>query len=250
MAGFFRQLAEQALRPATSLRSAAAAPFAGESARDAAVDDAAPEPTATVINADAGTRAMHPARPSTAAALRPGSSDGDAAAPKMRGRPASAPASADDVETPVAPGPRDERLPVPRNRRRTATADAGVPALTDDAGSAARRGQTSSRTVTGEQAVRPRDPGRILPAADARAPIKAAGLVPSHGRTAGAHAPASSSRTLDAKPVAPEVHIHIGRIELTAATAAHARGGGRDSGPERKPMSLDAYLQKRGRKSP
>ena len=248
MAGFFRQLAEQALRPATSLRSAAAAPFAGEQARDAAVDDASPEPTAPAIIADAGTSPMRPAPPSTAAASRSGSSDGDAAAPRKRGRPA--PASADNVETPLAPGPRDEPSPVSRNGSRTATAGAATGPLPDDSVPALRRGRANPGTVAAEQAVRQRDPGRILPVADARAPMKAAGLVSSRGRTAGMPAPASRDRTPAAAPVAPEVHIHIGRIELTAATAAPAGGGGRASSPGRKPMSLDAYLQQRRRNSP
>jgi hypothetical protein len=46
----------------------------------------------------------------------------------------------------------------------------------------------------------------------------------------------------------PEVHIHIGRIELTAATPAPVVR--REAGAGRKPLSLDAYLKQRGSKSP
>jgi len=48
---------------------------------------------------------------------------------------------------------------------------------------------------------------------------------------------------------APDVHIHIGRVELTAVTAPAAAR--RMSAPQaRKPMSLDEYLQQRRRKTP
>lgn len=47
---------------------------------------------------------------------------------------------------------------------------------------------------------------------------------------------------------APEVHIHIGRIELTAATPAPAAP--RREAATRKPMSLDDYLRSRGRSTP
>jgi len=44
-------------------------------------------------------------------------------------------------------------------------------------------------------------------------------------------------------PAIPDVHIHIGRIELTALAAPAAR---REAPPaERKPMSLEDYLGRR-----
>jgi hypothetical protein len=47
---------------------------------------------------------------------------------------------------------------------------------------------------------------------------------------------------------APEVHIHIGRVELTALQAPQAKSAPRSSG--KKPMSLDDYLRQRdGRRS-
>jgi len=42
---------------------------------------------------------------------------------------------------------------------------------------------------------------------------------------------------------APEVHIHIGRIELTAVPSPSAPK--RESAPAKKPMTLDEYLQQR-----
>lgn len=46
---------------------------------------------------------------------------------------------------------------------------------------------------------------------------------------------------------APEVHIHIGRIELTAVT--QPAQGKREAAVARKPMSLDEYLRQRGSKA-
>lgn len=54
-------------------------------------------------------------------------------------------------------------------------------------------------------------------------------------------------RRADAE-TAPEVHIHIGRIELTAV--APPKPPRRESAAARKPMSLDEYLQHRNRKTP
>jgi hypothetical protein len=51
-----------------------------------------------------------------------------------------------------------------------------------------------------------------------------------------------------AAPPAPDVHIHIGRVELTAiAPPAPVR---RESASGRKPMSLDEYLRRRGGRGP
>lgn len=245
MAGFFRQLAEQALRPATSLRSAVAAPFAGGQSWAAAADESSPEHAMPAIRADALTNRTRPPSPPTAAVP----SDGDAEVPRTRRRSASASPSADDVEMPPAPEPRDERSAVPRHSNRTATA-AAMADLPDEPTPSLRRDRTDSRTIPARQAVRQRDPGRILPTGDAHASMKTAGLVPSRGRPAGVPAPAGPNRTQAVTAAAPEVHIHIGRIELSAGTAAPAGAGGRASGAGRKPMSLDAYLQHRRRKSP
>ena len=46
---------------------------------------------------------------------------------------------------------------------------------------------------------------------------------------------------------APEVHIHIGRIELTAISPSAPSKRDRES---KKPMSLDEYLSRRGGKAP
>ncbi len=51
------------------------------------------------------------------------------------------------------------------------------------------------------------------------------------------------------EPAAPDVHIHINRIELTALTAPTPTRRGSGSQPH-KPMSLDEYLQQRKRRTP
>jgi hypothetical protein len=51
----------------------------------------------------------------------------------------------------------------------------------------------------------------------------------------------------DVTQPAPEVHIHIGRIELTAAPAPTPAKKPREA-PRRRAMSLDEYLQQRGRR--
>jgi hypothetical protein len=58
--------------------------------------------------------------------------------------------------------------------------------------------------------------------------------------------PRMESRS-DAEPPAPEVHIHIGRIELTAAAAPPAAKKPREA-RTRRAMSLDEYLQQRSRR--
>jgi hypothetical protein len=57
---------------------------------------------------------------------------------------------------------------------------------------------------------------------------------------------AAPTRAAAAEPPAPvpDVHIHIGRLELTALTAAPAPRRERAT-PEHKPMSLDDYLRRR-----
>lgn len=51
------------------------------------------------------------------------------------------------------------------------------------------------------------------------------------------------------EPAAPDVHIHINRVELTAI-AAPAPARRASSTQPNKPMSLDQYLQQRKRKTP
>jgi hypothetical protein len=53
---------------------------------------------------------------------------------------------------------------------------------------------------------------------------------------------------MTAAPAAPDVHIHIGRVELTALQPPAPRPAPRRE--EKKPMSLEEYLRQRdGRRS-
>ncbi len=51
------------------------------------------------------------------------------------------------------------------------------------------------------------------------------------------------------EPAAPDVHIHINRVELSALTAPAPTRRASGSQPH-KPMSLDEYLQQRKRRTP
>lgn len=55
------------------------------------------------------------------------------------------------------------------------------------------------------------------------------------------------SSRFDAAPPA-DVHIHIGRVELTAITPASTPARSEPAAAAKKPMSLDEYLRQRGRR--
>lgn len=94
----------------------------------------------------------------------------------------------------------------------------------DDARPAAR-----ARTAAAVPPIRPALPVRV-----------GAALPP-----AAAAARAAQGRAVEAPAPAPDVHIHIGRIELTAHTAPEPRRAA--AAPAHKPMSLEDYLGLRNR---
>lgn len=93
------------------------------------------------------------------------------------------------------------------------------------------RAAASSRTETSVPPIRPALPARTHVAVAPARPVAAAR--------------AAQALAVEAPEPAPDVHIHIGRIELTALTApAPRRAAG---APAHKPMSLDDYLGRRNR---
>ena len=234
MARYLRQLAEQALKPANALRSAAAVAFSPEPAvAGDEADTMLPSGLAmdVPLTAAAGVATPRPAQTiATSPDSGPLSSDAAPARAPMAGAPASGhrPSSAD------VPAPASTTAPValPAARRNT-------PPL---AGRRAASDEALERPAHDDPAATP-SPHRLMPAA---APT----LTPV-ARPAGEPQALSASprgRVEPAAERAPDIHIHIGRIELSAATPAAA--------PKRKaataagPMTLDAYLRQRGRKAP
>lgn len=236
MARYLRQLAEQAIRPATALRSAAAAAFAPEPMIPGDEAD-------TIIvsgRKDGGPRAPDAAAPATHSPHTTAGLPDSGPAPPDAGRArdpiaAAAAASGKDGSLAHEPGPAAAAVrPAARPVRGRSTPT--VP------GKRAAAAQTTEPPMRDERSARP----PLQPAS----PAAGAMLTPAPHPARGAQARPTSPRTRadsGAAP-APDIHIHIGRIELTAATpAAPAK---RTAAPGARPMTLDAYLRQRGRKAP
>jgi hypothetical protein len=220
MAGFFQRVAEDSLAPTTRLRPAAALPYARRA--NALVEESA-------VAADV------PDVEQPHASLTP--------RPVVRTPPAPNPVVNSTSIERHREMPRDAAVPDERESSRSvavAQSDPGeleLQELTTRRHTQRTTARTESvATASRESAVRASSGAqidtRVTPAAAARA-----------GQTAAATGSARSTRPpRDASPP-PDVHIHIGRIELTAVTPCeqprreHARG--------KKPMSLDEYLQRR-----
>ena len=224
MAGFFRQTVQRTRATTSRLHSAAALPYAamrespGEDpawANDAAsisIPDATPR--AVRIAADP----MHAApteaswQPAVEAVLlRQPSEESPLAqretdpAPQLRPRAARTTRSIVEHVLSLAPPSPSFPIDVPQA---TVAANVASPSMANAARAPMLRGSAAPKP----QARNPHDP-------DA-------------GRT--------RARARDAEPAAPEVHIHIGRVELTANTASSPQ---RSTPRERRPLSLDDYLQ-------
>ncbi len=232
MSGFLRWQAERALGQASGVRPARQPPgFAAGPSRsgDAAAAFASP--------GDFGT-AERPFDAPSPDLTRPARADAMPATPRAPAAPLS-----DTPRTPVAPVP----APTDDVAVTTASQYGDAPAPHAQPPSAAdRRGERADRSAIDDRG--PRD--RPLIADDKTPPDFSSrrGLVPqpipriaarlARNRPAG---DASEAR-LAASP-APDVHIHIGRVELTAIAAAAPR---RESAANaKKPMSLEEYLRRR-----
>jgi hypothetical protein len=102
---------------------------------------------------------------------------------------------------------------------------------------AAARSSERVQAAPRERSLSRDDRGRITPARVAAAPPHVSLAPGNRGR--------KDERVRDSSPA--EVHIHIGRIELTAvAPPAPPR---RQSTPGKPAMSLDEYLQRRERRA-
>lgn len=236
MARYLRQLAEQAITPTTALRSATAAAFP-------------PEPAFPLDPADATTASV----PSME---RPGDADAVALAPPSLRTIAAAPDS-----EPRSPAERRSHDPITA----TSSASNGRPPAAGEPAPAPATARASNRPAAARNAsqntterLRPAETtDRPAPAEAAAAPSSrtsspavGATLVP--GSPTVRREPSSAAphrpRLESATAAAPDIHIHIGRIELTAATPPVAAK--RTAGTGTRPMTLDAYLRQRGRKTP
>ena len=236
MAGYFRQLADRVLDPAPGLRPLTIVP--GAQAREPDVEDVLtsirrvadpPGIAARDVVDPAPGRASRdaPAVPPASATDSNVGQPGDTSrAGEDTHRTTMPPLLPDEAPTPPAlhgflpPSPTDTRKRAPLIAR-------------DDASARAERIATVS----------PRSPSMKHAPSPWHAPPDA--FRPTSIRTNPQHD--RRTQVADAQ-AAPEVHIHIGRIELTAI--APSRPARRESAASRKPMSLDEYLQHRNRKAP
>lgn len=183
--------------------------------------------------ADAGGRPVASDASHSAAALAAGSRAPGAPGP-VRPDDAGAAPPVMLPELPAAPVPHHAAAaPEPAA---IASGPAPLTALRRSAGD----GNTGGAGDTGDTAG---DPAPLLPRTPAATPL-AAPPVPRDG--AHRHGPAAGTAMAGAAGEGgTEVHIHIGRIDVTALQSAPAPR--RRPAPAQAPMSLDGYLAKRGR---
>ena len=235
MAGYFRQLADRVLDPVPALHPLTIASEA--QVREPYVEDV---PTSIRHGADpSGIAARHVVDPAPAWASRDASTVSPASATEsMLGQPSDTSCAGEAMHRTTMPQLPDESPtppvlhgflpPSPTNTHKRA------PLIARDGLSARAEpiATVSPRPPSMKQAP---SPWRAPPDVFRPAPIR---TNPQHGRR---------TQAADAQ-AAPEVHIHIGRIELTAI--APSKPARRESVADKKPMSLDEYLQHRNRKVP
>lgn len=229
MAGFFRELATRALSPRGTVHPVSAAPYSPRAESElpdaevwpgAALPEAPAAPAAPIDAARVpGDRVSSPASDNQKPSLgeddvlfpsrEPAAILGRIAAPGVEVTRGSAPQLAAAAREPMSPDARDAPA-------------ADTPAPVRSTASAPRP----------PHSVTPLRPAAIA----ARAPVAPTALR------------VESRADADTQP-APEVHIHIGRIELTAA-AAPAQAAKPRKPATRKALSLDEYLQQRSRRAP
>ncbi len=217
MAGFFRDLATRALAPRSAMHPISAAPYSGS--EGAAPADSAVWPQATRESA------------SRDAARTPDGAGTTITQTRLVIERLAAPNETAHTTSPLAP-----QLPPARE------SGAGEPAR-----AAADRPQARAAARNLEH---PDETERTPPhAARAATPLRPTPLRPAPLRPASParpHAPLRIDSRVDADTQpAPEVHIHIGRIELTAAPTQVEKPR---KPATRKAMSLDEYLQQRSRR--
>jgi hypothetical protein len=219
MSGYLTRIAERAMNVAPVVHPNASLPFF-----------ASPEPMPVVETPamEAESHARHTLRASVP--LKPPRVAEESLAPVPQPPAVDSSVPAPAVPAPATPGPAGEIV-------------ANEAPVSTPASPAQARGR-APRPSPAVAPVRRAAPSRTLaapgaapaPAAADTQPLPAAALARVRYDT---DRPSHSS-----EPNGPEVHIHIGRIELTALPeAAPPR---RKAGTAKKPMSLDEYLQGRG----
>ena len=236
MAGLFRQLAEKALHPAPQLHPVAIGPYGHEPRLNVSKERILPDTTRGMM-ADEDTQAEPPSHQQSrlpskqprAAAQSPALMEAEQDEHQTGARPFSQHPQ-DDAQTPFT---RDHALSHRQKEQRTAQ-------------ESAHGHQRDHRGVTltpPSSSLRP----SISRQDHTSSPLRPISVVASRPSPPQARSEANAQARREAE-AAPEVHIHIGRIELTAVTPPPA--GKRESAATKKPMSLDEYLQRQSRKAP
>ncbi|TNJ35429.1 hypothetical protein [Arenimonas terrae] len=245
MAGFFRQLAEQALRPVTHLRSATATRFTG-TLRDGADSD------------DPLLRAMEGRHSGTGPRLDEPSAGLDGRPPETS-RPSTRRRAQDDlsdarIHASIEVSMPDQALARPGRGGGPPTSawmTAASPSAMADASGPSRPPLQDRVMVAAPAASRPSVVGTTsapVGPGNKKPPVYPGPLSPSPTRNTEAPHRSSGVGREPHAGAAPEVHIHIGRIELTAAAPAAAER--RPAPVGHKPLSLETYLRHRRRTPP
>jgi len=227
MSGYLTRIAERAVNAAPIVHANASLPFFGSA-------EALPMEEAFAAEADAGpTRRM----PATRAA--------DVLAPPADAE-SRAPVPRKPVTTPVGPpsvAPSDSfgRAPAEDPSREHVTTTLEPPAPTRGLTATTSRAPTPEPRQSGDRGVAEPRAGRATetPTVPGPQPRAAAALARIQ--------PEASTLRNWRDGAEPEVHIHIGRIEVTALPEAVPPRKKAASG--KKPMSLDEYLQGRARRN-
>ena len=235
MAGFFRQTAQRAHASGSQLHSSAALPYAA--AREAQGAGSWRDDT---LGAPADARSV-------------GVGVGVAAA----GSPTATNAllrTRDDKETQPLPRKARRSAPIPKNRtvrpspRSNARASKTLRSIVEHVISIAPPASPpQAKTAFLPQVMTPaaatHTSGSTTPTPSStlrkNKPVRPQSRIQKHAARKKAASPAQQIQAN-----APEVHIHIGRVELTANTTA-ASVPKRESASDRRPLSLDDYLQQR-----
>lgn len=245
MAGYFRRIAEQALQPTLLVHSAAALPYSP-------VPEPLPDEPEILSTLTSGRfeRDEEPAVRSLGGqpASRLGSPAVHAPSPRSVGMTASGDVPSAQDASRFSPQP-EQGLFLPTY---AAPLQAALAAESHLARLHAAQTTGLRTTIVTAAAAKPESPsGKMAAKPSSRESALRPEKTPSRQTsTALTQAPRPHSRSeiatrrpsADAEP-APEVHIHIGRIELTAVSPSTAPR--RESAPTKKPMSLDEYLQRR-----
>ncbi|THI91945.1 MAG: hypothetical protein CAF41_000495 [Nitrospira sp. CG24A] len=236
MGGSFRQLAEKALHPAPQLRPVALASYGREPRRDASKEQVWPETTHGMRTADhdqaetSSQQQSHmPSKQPRAVGRPPALMAADQEEPQADARPFSQHPQ-DDAQTQLT---RDHARPQRHKEHRTA----------QESAQGHQRDHLGATLPTPSSSLRP----SISRQDHTSSPLRPISVLASRPAVPQARSEANAQARREAE-AAPEVHIHIGRIELTAVTPPPASK--RESAATKKPMSLEEYLQRQSRRAP